>query len=106
MIRFSKFSGQFIERKKPIVRECPQESHVERGNSFMLAYQFYCTSEDGENHLIAVLPERRRNSERITNRSILNWAREVIGNGCDWQSIYFVEVNPVRKDVALTLPSL
>ena len=59
----------------------------------MLAYQFYCTGEDGKNHLIAVLPERRRNPERINDWSILNWAKEVIGNACNWQSIYFVEVN-------------
>ena len=59
----------------------------------MLAYQFYCMGEDGKDDLIAILPERRRNPERITDRSILNWATEVIGNGCNGQSIYFVEVN-------------
>jgi len=59
----------------------------------MLAYQFYCMGEDGKDHLIAILPERRRNPERITDQSILNWVREVIGNGCHGQSIYFVEVN-------------
>jgi hypothetical protein len=62
--------------------------------------------EDRKDHLIAVLPERRRNPERITDDSILNWAREVIGKGCHEQSIYFVEANPVRNDVALPLPSL
>jgi hypothetical protein len=75
--------------------EFSQEIHVERGDSFVLTYQFYCLGEDGKDHLIAILPERRRNRERITDRSILNWAREVIGNGCHGQSIYFVEVNPV-----------
>ena len=85
-------TGQKL-KKKTIVRECPQKSHVERGNAFMLAYQFYCTGEDGKNHLIAVLPERRSNPERINDGSILNWAREVIGNGCNWQNLYFVEVN-------------
>ncbi len=59
----------------------------------MVAYQFYCMGEDGEDDLIAVLPERRRNPGRITDRSVLNWAKEVIGNGCNGQSIYFVEVN-------------
>ena len=55
----------------------------------MLAYQFYFMGEDGKDDLIAILPERRRNPERITDRSILNWATEVIGNGCHGQSIYF-----------------
>ncbi len=72
----------------------------------MLAYEFYCTGEDGKNHLVAVLPERRRDPDRINGWSILNWAREVIGGSGNWQSIYFVEVNPVRNDVALTLSSL
>jgi len=49
--------------------------------------------EDGKDHLIAILPERRRNPERITDGSILNWAREVIGDGCHVRSIYFVQVN-------------
>ena len=72
--------------------ECPQKSHVERRKSFMLAYQFYCTGEDGKDHLIAILPERRRDPERITDQSVLNWATEAIGKGCHGQSIYFVEV--------------
>ena len=59
----------------------------------MLAYKFYCMGEDGKDHLIAILPERRRNAERITDESVLKWAREVIGNACNGQSIYFVEVN-------------
>jgi len=59
----------------------------------MLAYQFYCMGENGKDDLIAILPERRRTPERISDRSILNWATEVIGNGCNGQSIYFVEIN-------------
>jgi hypothetical protein len=58
----------------------------------MVAYQFYCMGEGGKDDLIAILPERRRNPDRVTDRSILNWATEVIGNGCNGQSIYFVDV--------------
>jgi hypothetical protein len=61
----------------------------------MLAYQFYCMGEDGKDQLIAILPERRHNPERITDQSILNWARDVIGNSCQGQSIYFVQVDPM-----------
>jgi hypothetical protein len=59
----------------------------------MLAYKFYCMGEDGKDDLIAILPERRCDPERITDQSVLKWAKEVIGNGCRGQSIYFVEVN-------------
>jgi hypothetical protein len=51
--------------------------------------------EDGKDHLVAILPERRRNPERITDRSILKWVRDVIGNGCHGQSIYFIQVDPM-----------
>ncbi len=95
MIRSTKISGEFIQRKKTIVRECLRKIHVERGDSSMLVYQFYCMGEDGKDHLVAVLPERRQNPERITDRSILNWAREVIGNVCQGRSIYFVQVDPM-----------
>jgi hypothetical protein len=59
----------------------------------MLSYQFYCLDEKGKNHLIGILPERRFNPGRVTDRSIINWAREIIGNGCDGRRIHFVRVN-------------
>jgi len=59
----------------------------------MLGYQFYCLDDNGKDHLIALLPERRSNPERITDRSIINWAREVIGNGCYGRRFHFVRVN-------------
>jgi len=59
----------------------------------MLGYQFYCLDEKGKDHLIGILPERRFNSERISDRSIMNWAREIIGNGCHGRRIHFVRVN-------------
>jgi hypothetical protein len=59
----------------------------------MLGYQFYCSDEKGRDHLIGIVPERRVNPERISHRSIINWAREIIGNGCQGRKIHFVRVN-------------
>jgi len=59
----------------------------------MLGYQFYCLDDKGKDHLIALLPERRSDPERITDRSIINWAREIIGNGCYGRRIHFVRVS-------------
>jgi hypothetical protein len=64
----------------------------------MLGYQFYCLDEKGKDHLIGILPERRFNSARITDRSIMNWAREIIGNGCHGRRIHFVRVNMPEGD--------
>ena len=64
----------------------------------MLAYELYWRDEGGDQHLIGVLPERRKNSERITEESILNWGREVIGDSRDVKNIYFVKKeNSVRN---------
>jgi len=46
----------------------------------MTAYEFYSRDESGELHLIGVLPERRSDQERITDESIINWARSLLGD--------------------------
>ena len=58
----------------------------------MVSYQFYCSDEKGKDHLIGILPERRVNPERITDRSIIKWAREIIGDGCHGRKIRFLRV--------------
>ena len=57
-----------------------------------IAYEFYWRDEEGKEHLIGILPERRKNPERITEDSILNWGWKVIGNNPDLNNIYFVRV--------------
>jgi len=46
----------------------------------MTAYEFYSRDESGELHLIGVLPERRSDQERITDKSIIKWARSLLGD--------------------------
>jgi len=46
----------------------------------MTAYEFYFRDESGERYLIGVLPERRSDQERITDESIIKWARSLLGN--------------------------
>ena len=58
----------------------------------MLAYEFYCRDEGGDEHLIGILPERRKNLERITEESVLNWGREVMGDTLGIKTIRFVKV--------------
>ena len=59
----------------------------------MVAYEFYCRDEAGEEHLIGILPERRTKPERVTKNSVLNWGWKVIGDTPDVENIYFVKVN-------------
>jgi hypothetical protein len=43
--------------------------------------------------LIGILPERRKTPERITQESIMNWAKIVFGNTLDVNEIYLVPIN-------------
>jgi hypothetical protein len=59
----------------------------------MRAYEFYLHAE-GEDHLIGILPERRKNQKRITKESIMNWGKMILGGDTDvdFNSLYFVKV--------------
>ena len=58
----------------------------------MVAYQFHCHDGAGEYHLIGVLPERRGDPVRITRDSVVNWAKDVIGDTLDTNSLYFIQI--------------
>ena len=58
----------------------------------MLAYEFYWLDETESAHFVGMLPERRKKQERITQESILNWGKMVIGDSSDVKDIYFVKV--------------
>ena len=56
----------------------------------MVAYEFYWRdSVEGYQH-IGTLPERRMNPARITEESVMNWAREILGDGIDFNRIFFI----------------
>ena len=59
----------------------------------MVAYEFYLPDETGKEHLIGILPERRKNQKRITNKSILNWVKKILGDVGDIKNIYFAKVD-------------
>jgi hypothetical protein len=60
----------------------------------MVAYEFYKRRERKGDQLFAILPERRRNRDRITLESITKWLRMVLGSNADTEftKIYFVRV--------------
>ena len=62
------------------------------GDLHMVAYEFYLRSDKGREHLVGILPERRRDSKRVTRESVMNWVRELLGNNHDSMKIFFVEV--------------
>lgn len=58
----------------------------------MVAYEIYWCDERGGEHFIGILPERRKNPERITKESVLNWGRKVIGDDIEIKDIFFTLV--------------
>jgi len=58
----------------------------------MVAYEFYWRDETERVHFIGLLPERREKPERITEESILNWGRKVVGDNSGVDDFYFVQV--------------
>ncbi|MBS3907275.1 MAG: hypothetical protein KGZ49_09590 [Syntrophaceae bacterium] len=58
----------------------------------MLAYEFYHHDHENEPQLIGILPERRKDPQRINPESIMNWAKKILGNGWNMSRIDFVEV--------------
>jgi hypothetical protein len=60
--------------------------------SDMIAYEFYRRDGKGENHFIWILPERRKDSERIAQESIINWGRKAVIDNTDVRDIFFIQV--------------
>ena len=58
----------------------------------MIAYEFYWVDKKGEAHFFAILPERRKNPERITEKSIMKWGRMVSDGNRNSQIMYFVQL--------------
>ena len=60
------------------------------------AYEFYRRVGNGQENFVAMLPERRKDPERITEESITNWARLLFWGMNDEEfnkSVYYVTVN-------------
>jgi hypothetical protein len=58
----------------------------------MVAYEFYFRDNAEGAQLIGILPERRKNPERITSESILKWGKDVVGDAVALDQIFFVQV--------------
>ena len=64
----------------------------------MIAYEFYKQDEIKGYQLLGILPERRQKPERITNLSILNWAKMILDNEIDTdiESIFLLKIEIVE----------
>ena len=72
----------------------------------MVAYEFYRFDKLKGRDLIAILPERRRTPERISEESVMKWVRKFLDEREDPRNIFFVKVmvsefEAPRKEVVL-----
>jgi c-di-GMP-binding flagellar brake protein YcgR len=58
----------------------------------MDAYEFYWHDPIKGYQPVGVLPERRKNPARITQESVINLARELLGDNVDVDKIFFIKV--------------
>jgi hypothetical protein len=58
----------------------------------MIGYEFYwCDAIEGYK-FIGMFPERRKDLKRITQKSILNLGRMLVGENAEAQSIFFIQI--------------
>jgi hypothetical protein len=66
----------------------------------MVEYKLYLRDEEGTERFIGILPEKRRNRKRITDESLMNLSRTVLGDKAeiDLDSIRLVQVGRVEPE--------
>jgi len=58
----------------------------------MVAYEFYCLDSVKGYDLFGVLPERRKDPGRITDASVINWGKMVLGKNWIKKGILYKKV--------------
>ncbi len=63
----------------------------------MEAYEFYWLGPKGGYQIMGVLPERRKDSARVTRKSIMQWGKTIFSKDFDPKDIFFVQVTMDEK---------
>jgi len=58
----------------------------------MIAYEFYIRDPEKGDRLIGILPERRKDSSRITEKSIMHWVESILGRSINGEEVYYIKV--------------
>jgi len=70
----------------------------------MVAYEFYWLDPRGGYQIIGILPERRKNPERITKKSVMNWGAKFFGKDFDSKDIFSIQVTIDENTVRIFRP--
>jgi len=70
----------------------------------MVAYEFYWLDSKGGCEIIGVLPERRKNPERLTRESITHWGEKLFSNHLNVKDIFFIQITIDDKTGRISRP--
>jgi len=70
----------------------------------MVAYEYYLHDGIKGFELIGVLPERRKDSNRVTHESILGFGKKFWGDNVDNGNILFIRVSVDKKTGEISRP--
>ena len=70
----------------------------------MVAYEYYWHDEIKGFELIGVLPERRNDSNRVTQESILGFGKKFWGDNMDNGNILFIRISVDKKTGEISRP--
>jgi hypothetical protein len=72
----------------------------------MVVYTIYYFEEEEKIRFIGFLPEKRKNPERITQKSIYNYVRTILGHEANEDKIYYFQLTLDEKIGEILLPKL
>lgn len=58
----------------------------------IVTYEFYVYDSKGNKTLLGILPEKRKDPKRITQKSILRWGRMLLYDTADRRSLFYERV--------------
>ena len=70
----------------------------------MVVYEFYLLDPKGGYQIIGVLPERRKNPERITKVSVMKWGTKIFGKDFDTKDIFAIQVKMDENTIRIFQP--
>jgi len=82
----------FLKGQKARVKTLAFFLLIMNNNGKYIAYEFFRRARSGEDRFVGALPEKRKDPERITNDSIMNWAKIKIPDEFLHSQIYFIRV--------------
>ena len=59
----------------------------------MIAYEYYCRNDMKGYELLGVLPERRKDIDRVTPKSIIGLGKKFWGDNVDMDNILFIRIS-------------